>query len=114
MMILAKVFASILGVIVISRSIIDYKSRRESLFMTLFWIVVWVIILAIAYYPMIVDFFIQKFGGQRTGIGTVLGMAIAFLLFISYRVYVKANRVEKAMGKIIRELSLQNIKNEKK
>jgi len=111
MLIVAKVFATILSVLVIARSIIDYRAKKESLQMTVFWVLIWAAIIAISYWPHLIDLFIFATGGEKTGLGTVFGMAIVFVLFISYRVYVKANRVEKAVGEIVRRIALQEIKN---
>ncbi len=114
MLIIAKIFATVLGLLVISRSFIDFKRKKESFTMTVFWILIWAGILALAYYPNLVDELIKQTGGQRTGIGTVFGMAIAFVLFINYRIYVKANRVEKAVIALAKEIMLININNAKK
>lgn len=114
MLLIAKIFATILGILVIARSILDLKSKKESLTMTIFWIVVWTSILSLAYFPNLIDRLISATGGQKTGLGTVFGMAIAFVLFINYRIYIKANRVEKNMAKIARKIALEQIKREKK
>lgn len=113
MLIIAKVFATILSILVISRSIIDFRAKKESLQMTVFWITIWSGIIAVSYWPTLIDKFIELTGGEKTGLGTVFGMAIIFLLFINYRVYVKANRVEKMVQKMTRKVALQNVEKPK-
>ena len=113
MLIIAKAFAAILGILVIARSIIDYKKKSESLTMTVFWIVVWLGIMMLAFWPDLIDKFIRLTGGQRTGLGTVFGMAIAFVLFVNYRVYIKANRIEKILGKVVRDVALEELNDKK-
>lgn len=113
MLLIAKIFASILGILVIARSLVDLKNKRESLTMTVFWVAVWAGILVLAYWPKVIDDMIQTLGGQRTGLGTVFGMAIAFVLFVNYRIYIKANRVEKTLAKIARQLALDSLKKKK-
>jgi len=114
MLIIAKIFAAILGLFVIARAISDYRSKRESLTMTVFWILVWGSIITIAFFPSLVDWLIAASGGERTGIGTVFGMAIALVLFVSYRVYVKSNRVEKALVKLSRAIAFDKLKAQQK
>jgi len=114
MLTIAKIFATVFGVLVIARSIIDYRTKKESLQMTIFWVAVWAAIVIITYCPNLIEEFIRLTGGERTGMGTVFGMAIVFVLFINYRIYVKANRVEKILGQIVRKISLQEIKNNKR
>jgi len=106
MLIFAKIFATILAIVVILRAINDLRNKSESIFMTIVWILIWIGILTAAYFPDIFAIVIEKTGSGRTGLGTVLGMAIAFALFISYRIYVKAHRIERAMGKIAYFLAL--------
>jgi len=113
MTILAKIFAAVFAIVVLSRSIVDYRDRKESLEMTVFWIAVWLGISAIAFFPSLVDDAIKLFGGNRSGLGTVFGMGIVFVMFISYRIYVKANRIEKNLSEISRKYALLGIKKSK-
>jgi len=114
MIIIAKIFAAVFAIVVLSRSIVDYRDKKESLQMTVFWIVVWVTISAIAFFPILVDKTIEILGGNRTGLGTFLGMGLVFVMFVSYRIYVKANRVEKNVAKLSREIALWQLRNSKK
>jgi hypothetical protein len=109
MIVIAKIFAAIFALIVISRSIVDYKSKKESLLMTVFWIITWLAILVIAFFPKLVDVAIEAAGGNRSGMGTVWGMGLVFVMFVSYRIYVKANRIEKQLNEISRKYSLLSI-----
>lgn len=106
MIIIAQAFASIFAILVVSRSLVDYKQKKESLQMTLFWVVIWISVLALAFFPWLVDQIIANSGGDRTGLGTIFGMGLVFMLFVSYRIYVKANRIEKNLDKLSREFSL--------
>ncbi len=109
----AKIFATILGFLVLSRAYTDYKAKKESLIMMVFWTLTWVAILSIAYYPDLVRRLMDLFGGERTGLGTVFGMGLAFVLYVSYRVYTKANRIEKALGKLARRLAIGSAEGKK-
>jgi hypothetical protein len=112
-LIISKVFALLFATIVISKGVVDYKNKNESLTMTVFWIATWLAITTVAFFPSIVDSAIALAGGSRTGLGTVLGIAIIFVLFISYRIYAKANRIEKQVNQLAKILALKDIKERK-
>ena len=83
MIFVAKILSAIFALIVLSRSIVDYRDKKESLQMTIFWVVVWLAITSIAFFPSLVNEAIKLFGGNRTGLGTVFGMGLVFIMFIS-------------------------------
>ncbi len=109
MIIIARVLATVFALIVLSRSIVDYRNRKESFQMTVFWIIVWLAIAIIAFFPSTVDTAIRLFGGNKTGLGTVFGMGLVFIMFVSYRIYVKANRIEKNLNELSRNFALQTV-----
>jgi len=100
-----KIFSILLAGIAISKSYVDFRARVESLQMFVFWILTWTMIVLVALFPSIVD--LLMFGSGRTGIGTFLGMALVFLFFVVYRMYVKMERMEHKLTKTIQELALK-------
>lgn len=114
MIIVAQILATVFALVVISRSIVDYKNKKESLQMTAFWIIVWLAIAVIAFFPSTIDTAIRLFGGNKTGLGTVFGMGLVFIMFVSYRIYVKANRIEKNLEIIVRRYALMGLESKKK
>lgn len=106
MIIIAQILSAFFAALVITKSYADLKRGRENIVMFLFWTTAWLVILGIAIYPNIVNILIAKFGGQRTGMGTIFGLALTVLFFIMYRIYIKADRVEKDMHKIIRDIAI--------
>lgn len=109
----AKIFASFFALIVIARSIMDYKAKKESLQMTVFWVIVWAGILSVAFFPQLIEQALAFTGEKRAGLGSIFGMAIVFLLFVTYRVYIKANRIEKQVNHLIRSFILKHLDEEK-
>jgi hypothetical protein len=104
----SKVFALVLAAIAISKSYVDFRARLESVKIFLFWIFTWLAIVVIALFPSIVDYVIDSFGAGQTGLGTFFGMALVFLYFITYRIYVKIGRVEQKLTKTVQELALRD------
>jgi hypothetical protein len=107
--IVSKVFAFVLAVIAISKSYVDFRARRESLQIFLFWLFTWLMIVIVALFPAIVDYIIGAFGGGRAGLGTFFGMGLVFLYFLAYRMYVKIGRVDQKLTKTIQELALRDV-----
>lgn len=102
----AKIFALLFAILVISKSYLAFRSYRESWLMFLFWTVTWLIILALAFFPSISNYIL---GQQRIGIGSFLGVALVFIYFIVYRIYAKADRLEKQFQDIVRQIALLDL-----
>ena len=74
--------------------------------MFLLWTLTWLGIVAVALFPSIVDR-LTAVGGGGVGIGTFLGMAIVFLFFLLYRIYVRIESLEQKLTIVVQELSLR-------
>lgn len=111
----AKVISVLFSFLVISRTYSDYKTRMESKTMFIFWLIIWSLIVLVALsYPHSIDLVIRHFRNKMGGIGTILGVAIVLLFYITYKIYRKANRIEQQMKVLVRNIALEKIKNEKK
>ena len=104
----SKIFSILLAAITISKSYVDFRSRKESLQMFLFWTITWFLIVIIALFPFIVDLLISSFGGERAGLGTLFGMGLVFLFFVAYRIYVKIEHMDQKLTRTIQELALRD------
>lgn len=113
MIYLIQAFSAFLGALVISKSWNDFRRGRETLPVFLFWASTWVIIIILAFFPILVDRISQALGGQIIGMGRIFGMALAFIFFVLYRIYLKANRVEKKMDELVRNIALKSISRKK-
>ena len=103
----ARILSVILAAIAVSKSYVDFRARRESLQIFVFWLVTWTGIVVVALFPSIIDVILVTFGGGRTGLGTFFGMAIVFLFFVVYRIYVKVDRIQQTLTKTIQDLALR-------
>src|SRR5437016_1262586 len=104
----AKIFSILFGAIAIAKSYVDFRSRLESVQLFLFWTLTWLSIIIVALFPNLVDLLLSAFGRERAGLGTFFGMAIVFLFFVVYRIYVKIERMEKKLTRTIQELALRD------
>lgn len=103
MKIIIEIFSVLLGLMVIPKTYLNFKSGKESITMFLFWSATWLLVILVSFFPSIVDKIISITHSEKIGIGTFLGMAMVFLFFVIYRVYIKADRIEKEMAKLIKE-----------
>lgn len=110
---LPKIIALIFGLIVIAKTLTDYKKKQESWQMLIFWLVIWCGIIIIAFDPMLIAQIISHFGAGNYTIGQIAGTGFVFILFIVYRVYIKANRIEKQIMYLTRKLALKDIQKNK-
>jgi len=101
----SKIFSIVLAGVVISKSYVDFRARKESVQMFLLWTMTWIAVVVVALFPNIVDFLIEL-GGGRIGVGTFLGMALVFNLFLVYRMYVRMEALQQKMTMVIQELAL--------
>ena len=105
--IFVKIFSVALATVAISKSYIDFRARTESLQMFLLWSLTWVGVVLFALFPSIVDIILAYTASGRAGLGTFFGMALVFVLFVVYRIYIKLERVEQQLIKTIQELALK-------
>lgn len=108
--IIVKIIVVLVAFVSISKSYIDYRKRQESQTMFLFWACVWTLSAAIIVYPPLIDAVIKATKGQTVTIGSLTGLAFIFMLYIVYRVYTKASRIEYQQTELIRKLGLRKAK----
>lgn len=106
---LARFLAVLLTIIVLGKAFLDHKKGKESLIMLVFWVASWVAILIFAVKPDYLFWLNDRVGGENSGIGTLLGIAFMFLFFVTYRVYTKANRLEKQIRDIVMKIGLKDV-----
>jgi len=102
-----KIFAIIIGLVVIGKSLLAFKKKEEGIVMFLFWTMTWIGIIFVAIYPLVIDRVGRLVGDSRSSVITFLGFAFVFVLFITYRVYVKANRIEQKLTNLVISISLE-------
>ena len=100
----SQAFSLILAIIAVSKSYVDFRARRESLQMFVLWTLTWAAIVFVALVPRTID---ALLGGSNAGVGRFLGMAVVFLFFLLYRVYVRVERLEQKITLLVQEVALR-------
>lgn len=106
---IAQFFATLLAVLVVVKSWSDFRANRESWQMVIFWSIVWIVIALISFFPEITDIILNSSNASRSGIGTIMGMGLVFVTFILYRIYVKMERIERELTKLIKDIAIKEV-----
>lgn len=110
-MIFLRILSIFLGIIVVSKAYLDWKNKNDSLFVFLFWILSWLAVIIFSFFPILISKINFLTGQQGTGVNTFIGASFVFMLFVIYRIYRKANRLEKQIQKIVIEIGLKDFNN---
>ena len=102
----SKIFAFVLAAIAISKSYVDFKSRKESLKIFLFWLFTWLVIVVVALFPSIVDYIIGPLevapGSARFWNGP------GFPLFLAYQ-FTSRSAAWNEVNETVQELALREL-----
>jgi hypothetical protein len=113
MAIILKIIASFLGGIALAKTILALRAKEESLAVSIFWFATWLAIIVAAWRPMIFSEVTSLLKGQSTSIGQIAGVGFVLLVFVVYRMYLKAQRLEQKIVSIVRHNALDKIKRPK-
>ena len=109
-----KIIALFFGLIVIAKTTTDFRNKQENWQMFLFWLALWLGIIYVAFDPMIISKIIARLGDHSLTVGQIVGAGFVFILYIVYRIYIKANRLEKQLNQLVRKIALLNLQNKSK
>ena len=103
---LIKLIAIIIALTTIAKTYLDYRKKRESLVMLIFWTIIWVAATTVVVYPVIIEKISFYTRDYTFTLGSVISLAFIFMLFIIYRVYAKAARIEYQVTQLARKVAL--------
>jgi len=113
MTIIARIIAILLGVIVISKVYLDYKKRTIGLTVFLFWVIAWLGIIVLSLYPIMIDRINRAIGEDSTGLTAFFAISFVFIFFVVYRIYTRANRLEKMISDMVIKLGMRDLEDKK-
>lgn len=106
---IAAAIATFFAALVIAKSFDEFRRGREPWPVFAFWLLTWGAVVMIALFPGVTDWVRERVFGPEAGLGTIFGIAIVFLLFLSYRIYLKAERVERTVNQLVSDLALHEL-----
>lgn len=104
-----QVFAIAMALFAISRAYLRLREKKLKPFEFIFWTLLWLVVVFIAFAPD-VTFFFSKLVGIERGIDIIIYTSIIALFYLMFRLYVKLETVEQNLTKIVRELALREKK----
>lgn len=114
MAILLKIVAVVLGSLALAKTVLAFRAKEDTLAVTVVWFVVWVLVIVVAWRPIIIEEVVNKFDGRSTTIGQIVGIGFILLIFTLYRLYLKAHRIEQKIVAITRNIALDRAFQKKK
>lgn len=93
---LLNLMVLIFGIFAISRAILRFNSKELSFREMVFWLMIWTTILVIVFFPAITTDVAKTIGVGR-GADSAFFAAIILLFYLSFRLYVKIDKVDKEL-----------------
>lgn len=107
---LVQVLIIIFALFAFSRSVLRAKDRAITKWEFLFWSGIWISIIIVALLPDVSSFFARSLGIQR-GVDIALYSSVIVLFYLIFRLYVKLDKIEQDITKVVREITLPKKKN---
>lgn len=108
-MTLVQILAIGLIILILIKTVADFKKKKFTLSAFVFWMSLWIIILVVAVLPQVTGFFARLLGVGR-GIDVVVYFSILFILFILFKIITSLEKMNREITEIIRHLALKNSK----
>lgn len=110
---IAAIITGFISALALIKSFDEFRRGREPWPVFAVWVIAWGSIVLVAIFPQITDWVRLHILGPDAGIGTIVGIAIVFLLFLCYRLYLKSERTERTLNQLISDLAISELKREK-
>jgi hypothetical protein len=108
-MMLVQFLAIGLVVLIIIKTTSDFKKKKITLKVFIFWILIWIAIMMVAGMPQI-TIPLSKILGVGRGIDVEVYFSILFIFFILFKIFSKMEKIEREITKITQYLSLKEPK----
>ncbi|MEK7516253.1 MAG: DUF2304 family protein [Patescibacteria group bacterium] len=95
----------------ILRTVERYRDRAIPVRWLLFWVLFWGVVAVAVLVPKTTEYLARLVGVGR-GVDAVLYFAIVTLFYLVFRVFVRVERMESDLTKIVRELALKKEREE--
>ncbi len=104
-----QIFATVFALFAWSRALLRYKDRKISNNEFIFWSVIWLGVVVVAFIPGI-NALVSDAIGIRRPIDFFVYLSIILLFYLVFRIYIKLDTVNGEITKIVREFALRKKK----
>ena len=101
-----QIIAIIFALFALSRATLRLKDKSINSIQFIFWGLIWVAVIIIAFVPNITSS-ISNILGIRRGIDVLIYLGMILLFYLIFRLYVKIDRIERDITKIVRKITLK-------
>jgi len=104
-----QLFVTAFVIFAASRIYMQWRRETISLGAFLFWLIIWIGLITVVYWPGTIVFIAETVGIGR-GIDVLVYGGIVLLFYLVYRLYIKQEETSQEITKIIREIALKDLK----
>ncbi len=108
-MLAIQIIAVLFALFAFSRTFIRYREAKITTKEFVFWSVIWFGIIIVAILPWTTTI-IANLIGIRRGIDVVVYLSIVILFYLTFKMYVKMENVEREITKLVREEAIRRRK----
>jgi len=109
---LVALLTPIFSLIMLARAISLFWKRKQTWRELLVWIIVWLGIAVVAFYPAVLDR-LPPIIGIKSGVNVLIFFGFVVLFYGFFRLFVKVEELEEKLVQMNRERALKDDKNEK-
>lgn len=108
-----QVIAILFSLFALSRAFLRLKEGRITNKEFAFWAFIWIAIIAVSLMPQL-TFVLSGAVGIERGIDLAVYTSVMLLFYLSFRVLVRMDEIEKQITQVTKHIALQGIENRKK
>lgn len=101
-----QIIAILFALFALSGVALRLKDKSINSIQFMFWGLIWAAVIIIAFVPNITSF-ISRILGIGRGIDVLIYIGMILLFYLNFRLYVKIDRIERDITKIVRKITLK-------
>lgn len=111
-MLLIQIIIIIFCLFAITRVGIRYKKNETTAKETIVWGLLWIIVAVVVALPQTTTL-IANYLGVGRGVDVIVYLSIVVIFYILFRIFIRLEKIERDITKLVRNVSLENIKKDK-
>jgi len=102
-----QIIGIIFALFALSRAYLRFKDNRLTKNEFIFWALVWIVVLIIAFIPSTLSLFSNILGIQR-GMDLIIVISVVVLFYLIFRLYVQLEGVKREITALVRKVALED------
>lgn len=108
----SQLILSVLIIFIIIKTLISFNKKQITRLFFILWNFFWLIVLYFIFYPGFLVGLAKRLGVGR-GVDLAIYVSVICLFYLIYKLFIKIEKIEKQITKIVREIAIKNAKNKK-